>query len=167
MVAGFRNPPQSQRGGLRFARKNSNGGSGSPRHLQVWHLTSRTRYHAIPPIAQHSSRREHYKPSMFCVTTASTFPARSNLTMASWTAFGRAVQKSVPALELVIPMFDPSRLRRHEVLEINRLAPCPHPLRPAEVRIPLARRYPGTGEDERPSRRARDNRPGRVIGERC
>src|SRR5437870_3857328 len=39
--------------------------------------------------------------------------------------------KSISAFQLVIPMLDAGRFRGHEILEVNRLAARPHPLRTA------------------------------------
>src|SRR5947209_12290945 len=46
--------------------------------------------------------------------------------------------KAIPPFELEIPMLDPGPFRRHEVLEINRLAPRPHSLGPAKIGYPAS-----------------------------
>jgi hypothetical protein len=48
------------------------------------------------------------------------------------------IPKSIPTLQLVIPVFDPRRFRRKEILEVNRLSAFPDPLRPTKIRNPAA-----------------------------
>jgi hypothetical protein len=61
---------------------------------------------------------------------------------------GPCSSKSIPALELVIPMLDPRRFRGHEVLEINRLPPRPDTLRTTKIGNAAAGRNSGAGKDQ-------------------
>jgi hypothetical protein len=70
------------------------------------------------------------------------------------------IPKPVPPLQFVIPMLDPRRFRRHEILEVYRLPPRPDSLRSPEIRDPAAGRNAGAGEDQRLARSPE------IIGER-
>ena len=62
---------------------------------------------------------------------------------------GPGVAKRVSPFQLVIPMLDSRRFRRHEILIVDRLPPGPDTLRPAEIRDAAVRRDAGAGEDQR------------------
>ena len=59
-----------------------------------------------------------------------------------------------PSFKLIIPVLDSRRFRGHEILEVNGPPASPYTLRPTEIRNAAAGRNTGTGEDERPMRRA-------------
>ena len=59
------------------------------------------------------------------------------------------VAERVTSLELVIPVLDPRRFGRHEILEVNRLASRPDALWPTEVWNSAAGGNAGAGEDQR------------------
>src|SRR4051812_42528470 len=44
-------------------------------------------------------------------------------------------------------MLDARRLRRHEILEVNRLSPCPNTLGPAKIGDPASGRDASAGEN--------------------
>src|SRR5438874_5381783 len=62
---------------------------------------------------------------------------------------GSRATEGISALQFVIPMFDPCRLRTHKIVEINGLTPGPDPLRTAKIRNPTVGRNAGSGENQR------------------
>ena len=64
------------------------------------------------------------------------------------------VAESVSSFELVIPMLQARRFRRHEILIIDWLSPCPDTLRPAKIRNATAGGNAGAGENQRLRRSA-------------
>ena len=153
IVAGFKNPPHAQSGGVRCARKKSKCGCGSLRLLQLWHSTSElvpcssTRRSALVPARL-------CKPSMFCVTTIRALPALLQPDDRPMNVVRLRVPERLPGFQFVIPMLDSGCFRGHEILVVNRLAPRPDALRSAKIRNAAPGRNSRAGEDQNPSRRA-------------
>ena len=94
---------------------------------------------------------------MFWVTTGSTLPAFSSADDRAMSGVRLRVPKPLPALQLVIPMFDPRRFRSHEILEVNRLPPFPDALGSAKIGDSTAGRNSGAGENHHAAATAADN----------
>jgi hypothetical protein len=59
------------------------------------------------------------------------------------------IAKRVMAFQLVIPVFDPRCFRCHEIVEEDRLAPCPDTLRTSKIGNATTSGDSGSGKDQR------------------
>ena len=92
---------------------------------------------------------EAMQPSMFCVTTAQSFPSAFQSDHGVMHCVRLGVAEGISSFELVIPMLDPRRFRGHEVLKINRLPSRPDTLWSAKIRNAASGRDAGAGKNER------------------
>jgi len=61
---------------------------------------------------------------------------------------------NLPCLQLEVPVLDPRRLGRQELVVVHRTPSRPHAARSAKVRYPASSRHAGAGDDQDPSRLA-------------
>ena len=76
---------------------------------------------------------------MFCVMTDAELPGSFQADDRMMDRIGLGLTEGISPFELVIPMLDSRCLRRHEILEIDRLPPGPDTLRSTEIRNAAAR----------------------------
>jgi hypothetical protein len=158
MVAGFRNPPHPHKGGLRLIRKNSKCGLRIAAPSATLALDQE-----IGPVELDQTIRVYPGKRVKSVNVLRHDQENLAGFFQSNDGVVRGIRlrcaKAIPPLQLVIPVFDARRFRRHEILEVNRLAPSPDALRSAEIRDPARSRNARARKDQGLSRSAE------VIGE--